>query len=186
LLGDVLTAKGVEKRVKRFGIHYPFNKVKDRIANYEIVFGNLETSISNKGEALKDKAFTFQMDPKYAAALKEIKLDVVSLANNHLLDFGEESMNDTFRFLKKNNIQYCGAGKTLKEARKPVKIFKNNTNFIFLSYCERPPISYYATSVKAGTKSLLFIHLEILLLGITIADIEIILLHHFITIKINC
>ncbi len=153
-LGDILTAKAVEKRIITNGIEYPFKKVKEKIDSFDLVFGNLETSISDRGQAIEDKAFTFRMSPKAADSLKQIKLNIVSLANNHLLDFGEDAMFDTFKFLKKNNILYSGAGENLKKARKPVKISMKGTNYVFLSYCERPPVSYYATDKKGGTAPL--------------------------------
>lgn len=51
--------------------------------------------------------------------LKELRVDVVSMANNHAFDLGVEGMENAFRQLDNLGIKYCGAGHNIEEAKKP-------------------------------------------------------------------
>ncbi len=68
--------------------------------------------------------------------LKAFKIDGVSLANNHIQDKEEQGIKDTFNTLTKESIQYCGAGKTLDDARKPMILDKGGEKVAILSYCD--------------------------------------------------
>ena len=61
---------------------------------------------------MEDKQFTFCCDPKYVKALNEMGVDIVSLANNHTLDYGRDALSDTFTTLDGAGILYAGAGET--------------------------------------------------------------------------
>lgn len=65
----------------------------------------------------------------------EMGFDVVSLANNHIWDLGEDGLKNTIRLLKQNNIQYCGAGMDLEEASKPAVLERDGIRVAFLAYC---------------------------------------------------
>ena len=56
---------------------------------------NHEFSFSLRGEAVEDKEYTLRSDPKYVKILQELGTDVVSIANNHVLDFGQTAFLDT-------------------------------------------------------------------------------------------
>ena len=77
---------------------------------------NNEFPFSNRGEPMEDKQFTFCCDPKYVKALNEMGLDIVSLANNHTLDYGRDALSDTFTTLDGAGILYAGAGETKERA----------------------------------------------------------------------
>jgi poly-gamma-glutamate synthesis protein (capsule biosynthesis protein) len=110
--GDILIANGVVEEMQSQGLNYPFKKIADELKTYDIVFGNLETPIASGGKPYTDKAYTFALDPKLAVSLRWIKLDMVSLSNNHIMDYGEEGMRETISALEDMNILYTGAGKT--------------------------------------------------------------------------
>lgn len=67
--------------------------------------------------------------------IKEMGFDVVSLANNHVFDLGEEGLKNTIDILKKNNIKYCGAGLNIEEASAPAIIEKDGVRIALLAYC---------------------------------------------------
>lgn len=67
--------------------------------------------------------------------VKELGFNVVSLANNHVFDLGEEGLKNTIRILKENGIQYCGAGMDIEEASKPAVIEYNDKTIAILAYC---------------------------------------------------
>jgi poly-gamma-glutamate capsule biosynthesis protein CapA/YwtB (metallophosphatase superfamily) len=71
---------------------------------------NLECALSDRGSPIPDKAFHFRSDAKNVAVLKAVGTDAVSLANNHILDFESEAMNDTLKLLDEAGIDHAGAG----------------------------------------------------------------------------
>ncbi len=150
LLGDLILGVGTERLIVEQGLSYPFKKVQTKLKENTITFANLEAPITNRGTRAKNKLWTFRSNPDYAKILSESGIDVVSLANNHIMDFGETGLKDTIETLKSLNIRYSGAGKNLSEARKPTIVSRNGTQFVFLSYCQRGPASYYAGEKNFG------------------------------------
>lgn len=77
---------------------------------------NNEFAISNRGEPMTDKAYTFRSSPDSIDYLKKLGVDAVSLANNHVYDYGEDAFNDTMEHLKNAGLPYVGAGYNVNEA----------------------------------------------------------------------
>lgn len=88
----------------------------EHMRNADICFINNEFQYSKRGEALVGKNFTFRGDPANVSVLSELGVDLVSLANNHVYDFGEDALLDTLDTLKSAGIPYVGAGRNLEEA----------------------------------------------------------------------
>ncbi len=86
----------------------------------DIMCLNNEFTYSTQGSPLKGKAYTFRAQPSRVDILKEMGVDIVSLANNHAYDYGERSLIDTMATLKQAGIHYVGAGHNLEEAMSPV------------------------------------------------------------------
>lgn len=81
---------------------------------------NNEFPYTNRGTPLANKTFTFRADPANVQILKDMGVDIVSLANNHASDYGEISLLDTLDTLEGAGIPYVGAGRDLEEASKVV------------------------------------------------------------------
>lgn len=79
---------------------------------------NLETAITTADQWAR-KQFNFRMHPANIACLTAAGIDCVSLANNHVLDFGAEGLRETLATLDAAGIQRCGAGDNLNEASRP-------------------------------------------------------------------
>ena len=79
---------------------------------------NLECSITDVKDNEADKTFTFALPSKYVKAFKEIGINLFTLANNHILDYGEDAMINTIKVLDENKISHIGAGKNIKEAKR--------------------------------------------------------------------
>ena len=86
----------------------------------DIMCLNNEFTYSTGGEALAGKAYTFRADPSRVSVLGDLGVDVVTLANNHVYDYGEEALLDTFDTLEGAGIEFFGAGENLEEAMEPV------------------------------------------------------------------
>lgn len=80
---------------------------------------NNEFSFSARGSAMKGKAFTFRSDPSNVSLLTELGVDLATLANNHVYDYGADAFADTLTTLDDAGIAYVGAGLDLEEAMEP-------------------------------------------------------------------
>lgn len=67
--------------------------------------------------------------------VKEMGFDVVSLANNHVWDLGEEGLRNTIRLLRESGIMFCGAGMDIEEASRPAVFEKNGLKTAIFAYC---------------------------------------------------
>ena len=77
---------------------------------------NQEFPFGTTGEAMEDKQYTFRVDPKYVSVLPELGTDIVTLANNHMLDFGRGPLTETLTALDGAGILHVGAGQNLQAA----------------------------------------------------------------------
>lgn len=118
----------------------------------DLRIGNLECVITDKSERWSEttKEFFFRSDVKNVAVLAEAGINAVSLANNHILDFGEEGMGDSFGLLKRAGIYYAGAGKNFGEAMKPAIWTTGGKKIGMISFTDNMP-EWGATPNKAGT-----------------------------------
>ncbi|HSK05073.1 MAG TPA: CapA family protein [Kofleriaceae bacterium] len=83
---------------------------------------NLETSITRRGEHDPQKGIHYRVSPENAACLTAARIGACTLANNHVLDWGEPGLLDTLDTLDRLHIQRCGAGRDLDEAIRPAVI----------------------------------------------------------------
>lgn len=107
----------------------------------DIAMLNEEFPFSNRGTAMADKEYTFRINPAYVNWYTGMGLDVVSLANNHALDFGKDALMDTFSTLDKAGIKYVGAGGSKDRAKETQIIEKNKKKFGFLSASRVIPVT---------------------------------------------
>ena len=93
-------------------------KEMDRIAP-DVRIINLETSITKSNDYWKGKGINYRMHPENISILTAAKIDVCSLANNHVLDWGYSGLRETLETLRNANIKIAGAGRNLVEAQAP-------------------------------------------------------------------
>lgn len=91
-----------------------------RMQSMDIMMLNNEFPYTERGTALEEKTYTFRADRKMVNYLTDMGVDIVSLANNHIYDFGETGLLDTLDTLKEAGIPYVGAGRNINEAAAPV------------------------------------------------------------------
>lgn len=116
--GDILLDGFVGGQIEKYGVNFPFAKVAPVLKQADIAFANLETPVSVRGKAA-EKTFAFRSKPAALAGLNYAGIDGVTLANNHILDFGQDAMLDTLIHLDKYKIGHTGAGKDINEAFRP-------------------------------------------------------------------
>ena len=88
--------------------------------NADIMMLNNEFPYTDRGTPTPGKIYTFRADTESVSVLKDMGVDIVSIANNHTYDYGEISLLDTLDTLEQAEIPYVGAGRNIEEAVKPV------------------------------------------------------------------
>ncbi|OKP77929.1 capsule biosynthesis protein [Paenibacillus helianthi] len=116
--GDILLDGFVGDQIAKYGVNFPFAKVAPVLKKADIAFANLETPVSVRGK-VAEKTFAFRSKPTALAGLNYAGIDGVTVANNHILDFGQDAMLDTLVHLDKYKIGHTGAGKNINEAFRP-------------------------------------------------------------------
>lgn len=122
-VGDVSLARQVNDWMAVHGPGYPFTLVAHLITG-DLAIANLEGALTERGEPWP-KGYTFRTPPRFAAGLPDAGFDLVSLANNHAMDFGVAGLQDTMAALDAADVRYAGAGRTAAEAWAPVTLTAN-------------------------------------------------------------
>lgn len=132
---------------------YPYADpgIRDLFDQADLVFGNLEAPFSQRGEVYVEKKYTFRCHPGVAPALLAGGFDFVSIANNHIMDFGPDALEDTIAVLQEHGIAYAGAGKNLAEARQPALLERKGLRVAVLAYNNTFPLEFNATPDRPGT-----------------------------------
>ncbi len=104
----------------------------------DIAFGNLECPISTGGTPFPNKppGVTFRAEPQAADVLKDAGYDVVSLANNHMNDYGTTAVDETLGLLDLVGVAHAGAGRSGAEARRAAIVSRSGYTIAFLAYAE--------------------------------------------------
>jgi hypothetical protein len=121
----------------------------------DIRFGQVERVYSERGSLqLHSGDRHSRVKPGLAAIFKDCGFDVVSVASNHAMDWGDEAMLDSIENLHKLGLKTIGAGRDLREAREPVVIEKKGVKVGFLGYCSVLREGYAAGPHKPGVAPL--------------------------------
>ena len=151
-VGDIMLDGTARPVMAEQGYDYPFVKMLPFFKGAQIIFGNVEGPLTDRGTPEQDKTFVFRSPPaKVGAALKAAGFNVVSLANNHTLDYGVDGLIQTIETLDAVGILHVGAGADLMAARQPALIQVNGLKVAILAYSMTLPENFYAGPKKAGT-----------------------------------
>lgn len=133
-LGDVMLSRGVAYQIaQNSDLYYPFRNIHPLLQQNDFVFANFESPIINDKE-IHQGEMAFRVNENMAPILKEMNFSIFSLANNHMLDFGQKGLLNTLKLLDENQIQYIGAGENYQEAHQYKILEKNNIKIAFLAY----------------------------------------------------
>lgn len=153
-VGDIMLDRGVRNSVvKNFNNDYSslFEKLdkENLLKKPDIAFANLEGTASDQGVDLRN-LYSFRMDTAVVSALKGAGFDVISMANNHVGDWGRLAFVDTLSRIKENEMLYTGGGNNAIEAETPAIIEKYGMKVGFLAFSDVGPTYMEATEDKAG------------------------------------
>lgn len=117
-------------------------EILDMTNSADLFMANNEFSISDKGEPLAGKLYTFRANPNRVSILKEFGIDIVSLGNNHVYDYGRDAFLDTMTNLKNAEITYVGAGENINEASKVIYYQVNGIKIGIVSASSAEKVRY--------------------------------------------
>jgi gamma-polyglutamate biosynthesis protein CapA len=152
ITGDIMLDRGVKYVVNEKGngdFRFPFLEIADHLKEDDIVFGNLEGVISDKGTDV-GSIYSFRAEPEAIKGLAFAGFNVLSVANNHAFDYSREALEDCLIRLDSAGIGYVGAGFTEKEAFSPLIREVDGVKIAFLAYTDLGPETWRATEDDSG------------------------------------
>jgi poly-gamma-glutamate capsule biosynthesis protein CapA/YwtB (metallophosphatase superfamily) len=142
LAGDFAPTDAAMPIVRERGWDYPYGATGDLFRSADVAFANLEAPVTDSNDRFPLwKMYFYKVEPAAVGAWQRLGLDVVSLANNHAIDYRERGITDTLWFLDDAGIAHVGAGGTETEARRPVIFDVGGTRIGFLAYLEHTAAS---------------------------------------------
>lgn len=133
IVGDVMMGGALSSDIEKYKNVFLSNEVC-KFLEADITFCNLECPLVKIGSPITQDKTLLYAEEKSVELLKMAGFNIVSLANNHIMDFGPESLLKTIKLLEEKNIRYTGAGQNLFEARRPILFNKNGLTVAFLAY----------------------------------------------------
>lgn len=132
--GDILLADNLYANYTSKGLTgFLSEAVCQKLMNADLTFINEEFPFSNRGTPEPNKEYTYCVPPERVQIFKDLDIDVISIANNHILDYGQDALADTFEVLNNAGLDYVGAGPTLDRAKQLITKEVNGKTIGFLA-----------------------------------------------------
>lgn len=151
-VGDIMLGRMVDREIATTAPERFWGSTLPILRAADAVFGNLECAISARGvpHGRIRKVFTFRARPAAVDVLKAASVRCVSLANNHVLDYGDDAFTDTLAHLDAAGIAHAGAGLTPGAARAPAVVEAAGLKIGFIGVTDNEP-DFAATPERPGT-----------------------------------
>jgi Bacterial capsule synthesis protein PGA_cap len=150
-VGDITFGEQVGPTLDQVGGRYPWTSVAPFLRAADVTTGNLETAVSRRGNPAV-KRYTFRGAPWMLRPVHSFAgFDVLTLANNHAVDFGRGALLDTVHAVRTAGMQPIGAGANAWRARRPAIVTSGGLRIAFLGYSDVNPPGFSATPDAPGT-----------------------------------
>lgn len=136
--GDIALNGGYENLARQAKERSLAASIGPLLAGSDLAIGNLEGPLTNRESAGPSWRFCLHGNPVYAAVLASAGIHAVTLANNHAMDHGWQGLRETQKVLDAAGIKHVGAGRDLREARKPLQLAVKDVKVGILAYCDVP------------------------------------------------
>jgi poly-gamma-glutamate synthesis protein (capsule biosynthesis protein) len=146
MVGDVL--------VNRHIPHEVFREVREILQAPQILFANLEAAYTDFPRPAPGAPAVVSAPASNLDVFSDVGFNVMSLANNHILDVGAAAMLETRARLRARGVQTCGAGESLADAHRPAILEAGGLRIAFLAYASIFPVGHEAQADKPGLASL--------------------------------
>jgi poly-gamma-glutamate synthesis protein (capsule biosynthesis protein) len=132
-----MLGRGIAARVRAKPDANPLAGIAAHLGAADLALANLECALGTRGKAAR-KAYTFQGPPEMAGFMAAAGLDVMTLANNHCLDYGTDALADTLALLDTAGLAHIGAGMNEADAHRPALRAVRDIRLAFLGYVNIP------------------------------------------------
>lgn len=136
-VGDIMLDRALGQAIAAGDTLFPFAHVAPILQNADLTIGNLESALGDVGQPA-NKSYAFRAPPQAAQSLAQAGFDVVSLANNHGLDYGPDALLQGISLLAGEGIAAIGAGADSNQAHRPYVTEVNGLTLGFLAYVNVP------------------------------------------------
>ena len=151
-VGDI-SLSGIYRN-SRFKTEVPWQSLQGDWNNADLRIGNLEAPITDADRVANSK-FSLRAGKSAIDILNQSSFDLLSMANNHAMDFGKEGLINTMKVLRECSIPFVGCGVNAEEAAAPEMVTRNDQRVGFISFCDVEQISpLYADSENPGVSKL--------------------------------
>ena len=149
-VGDVMLGRAVGAHHAEAPGDFEMLDVRAFMAGSDIIFANLESpvAVSGRPDPDQDPNVTFRAAPDTLAVLSDLGVNVVSLGNNHALDYGDAALIETIDNLDRASIGHAGAGRNADEANAPCEMHVAGGTVSLLSYS-----MVYSVNTRMATRS---------------------------------
>jgi poly-gamma-glutamate synthesis protein (capsule biosynthesis protein) len=153
LTGVTALSRGTAYLMEANGMTYPAIDIGDILREADILHINNEVSFSEScpnpfANEYNDDNQIFCSKPEYIQLLEAVGTDVVELAGDHFMDWGEEAMYYTLDMYDQRDWPYYGGGANISDGMKPI-LFEHNSNKIAFVGCNAKPPGYGQASADA-------------------------------------
>jgi poly-gamma-glutamate capsule biosynthesis protein CapA/YwtB (metallophosphatase superfamily) len=181
-LGDTLLGGDAQPVLDREGYDYALEEIAPLVADADLVVANLEGVISKRSLApLPHRRWAYRAQPESLDALLALGVRLVSLGNNHVLDYGHDGLADTLATLDEAGIAHCGAGLDDNAARRPAIAAVGGRRIGFVSAMGRYKLHLetggYASSTTGGPARLRSATIKDELAALGDVDLRVALVH---------
>lgn len=121
----------IEKKSQVFG------GLAEDISNADMAFLNLEAPLCLSGDPIKKCGPNLRANPSCINAVSQAGFDVIGLANNHIMDYGQDGLKETINACEEAGLLTCGAGKDLQTAQEPLFVTRKEIKIAIVAVAER-------------------------------------------------
>jgi poly-gamma-glutamate synthesis protein (capsule biosynthesis protein) len=141
LVGDVMLGRLVNEALHNLPPEYPWGDVMPLLEMADARFCNLECVMADSGTpwTTTPKSFHFRSDAANVAVLQAARVGCVSLANNHVLDYGCDALLEMIAHLDHADIRHAGAGSNLEAAASSTVVACADVQLGFLAFTDNEP-----------------------------------------------
>ena len=152
IVGDVMLGRGVNQALDQKPPEFPWGNTLPLLQGVDGSICNLECVVSDRGEPWSEyeKAFHFQSAAKNIAVLTAARINAVSIANNHVLDYGQDALLEMLEILDRAGIAHSGAGANLAQASQIARFQIHGWRIGLLAFTDNEP-PWEATDQRPGT-----------------------------------
>ena len=150
MAGDVMLGSWGIEEIQKNGLEYPIQNLRSAFSDSDVNMCNIEAPFTSSSDKFPDKTYTFKVPVEYIEVLSKLNIHYVTLANNHIMDYGKSGLEETIKTLNEAGINFSGSGLTESEALEPAVFAIKNKKIAVIAAGAIFPKEFWATDTTAG------------------------------------